>query len=384
MSKKKKILFINGHLNVGGVEKSLTDILRQINYERFDVELLLLEEAGDYLNDLPKTVRISLKSLKNTYGSFWASIRRCLKKRDWFSLRMRFVFLLMKFFGQDKIRFARNLLTERKHYDIVVGFRPGICTQIAAYAVYADKKIAWWHHGEFNVSKDEYVAQLKQCITLVSVSNSCTQMLVAQMPEIADKIVVIPNMIDSNLLAKKSDVMLPYTQKITELVTVGRLVPEKHISNVIYAAKRLKIAGFLFQWHIVGDGLLRDFLQKEIIDENVADYVILEGAKENPYPYIKNANIYVHPSYVESQGITILEAMALHVPCVVTKSRGPCEFVQDGVNGLLVDQSPQALTNGVRRLLEDEQLYAKIKSGTVCPSQFAVETVMQKIYNLFE
>lgn len=384
MNPKKKILFINGHLNVGGVEKSLIDILRHMNYEKYDVELLLLEETGYYFKELPEAVKINLKNLQNTYGSFWNCIRRCIQNNDWFSLKMRCIFLLMKFFGQDKIKFARNLLTEREHYDIVIGFRTGICTQIAAYAVHADKKIAWWHHGEFNVSKDEYVAQLKQCTILVSVSNDCAKMLAAHMPEIADKIVVIPNMIDSNFLVKKSDMMLPYTQNITELVTVGRLVPEKHISNVIYAAKRLKTAGFLFQWHIVGDGLLCDSLQKEIIDENVADCVILEGAKENPYPYIKNANIYVHPSYVESQGITILEAMALHVPCVVTKSRGPCEFVQDGVNGLLVDQSPQALTNGVRRLLEDDQLYAKIKSGTVCPSQFAVEAVMQKIYNLFE
>ena len=382
---KKKILFINGHLNVGGVEKSLTDILQHINYERFDVELLLLEEAGDYLNDLPKTVHISLKSLKNTYGPFWAGIRRCLKKRDWFSLKMQFVFLSMKFFGQDKIKLAENLLTGRKHYDIVVGFRPGICTQIAAYAVHADKKIAWWHHGEFNVSKDEYVAQLKQCTTLVSVSDCCAQMLVAQMPGIADKIEVIPNMIDEELLLQKSSSIASlYTDGVIHLITVGGLVPEKHIENAIYAARGLKESGILFQWHIVGNGVLWDNLMQMIEKKGMGEYVILEGAKENPYPYIKNANIYVHPSYVESQGITILEAMALHVPCVVTKSRGPCEFVQDGVNGLLVDQSPQALTNGVRRLLEDEQLYAKIKSGTVCPSQFAVENVMQKIYNLFE
>ena len=44
---KKKVLFINGHLNVGGVEKSLTDILRHMDYDQYEVDLLLLEDTGD-------------------------------------------------------------------------------------------------------------------------------------------------------------------------------------------------------------------------------------------------------------------------------------------------------------------------------------------------
>ena len=384
MVEKKKILFINGHLNVGGVEKSLTDILRHINYEQYEVELLLLEEIGDYADDIPKAVKISLKSLKNTYGSFWRSIRRCFRQQDWFSLKMRFVFLLMKFFGQNKIKLAENLLTRKKYYDVVVGFRPGICTQIAAYAVHAEKKIAWWHHGEFNVLKDEYGAQLKQCEILVSVSESCAQMLAAHMPALAHKIVVIPNMIDSDLLAKKSGTVSPYVDGVTQLLTVGRLSPEKHIENVIYAAKELKKAGFLFQWHVVGDGLLYEVLKQQIAQDCVADCVILEGAKKNPYPYMKNADLYVHPSYIESQGITILEAMALHVPCVVTKSRGPCEFIQNEKNGLLVDQNPQALLDGVKRLLKDKEFYVKMQTQTVCPLKFSVVSVMKQVYKLFE
>ena len=62
---------------------------------------------------------------------------------------------------------------------------------------------------------------------------------------------------------------------------------------------------------------------------------------------MKYADLFVHPSYVESQGLTVLEAMALGVPCVVTKSRGPCEFIEDGVNGLLTEQSPESLAEEV-------------------------------------
>ena len=380
---KKKVLFINGHLNVGGVEKSLTDILRQLDHGQYEVELMLLEDTADYIGEIPKEVKVLLRSLKNTYGSFADCVCKCIREHDWFSLKMRMIFLAMKMFGQKKIRLAKKLLTGGKHYDIVVGFRPGICTQIAAYAVSADKRIAWWHHGEFNVSERQYEEQLKKCDALVSVSESCAQMLAEHMPDMADKITVISNMIDEELLRQKSGTVSPYVNAVTQVVTVGRLSPEKHMENIIYAARELKKAGYQFQWHIIGNGVQRNELEILKEKEQVTDCVFFEGAKRNPYPYMKYADLYVHPSYVESQGLTILEAMALHLPCVVTISRGPGEFIEDGVNGLLTEQSPQALTADVKRILEDRKLYDKIRSATVCPAQFRVNEVIEKIYSLF-
>ena len=52
-NQRKKILFINGHLNVGGIEKSLVDLLNWIDYSRYDIDLLLLEGKGDYVESLP-------------------------------------------------------------------------------------------------------------------------------------------------------------------------------------------------------------------------------------------------------------------------------------------------------------------------------------------
>lgn len=380
---KKKVLFINGHLNVGGVEKSLTDILRHMDYGQYEVDLLLLEDTGDYMGEIPKEVKVLLRSLKNTYGPFANCVCKCIREHDWFSLKMKMIFLAMKLFGQKKIRLANKLLTGGKHYDIVVGFRPGICTQIAAYAVRADKRIAWWHHGEFNVSGRQYEEQLKKCDALVSVSESCARMLAEHMPDMADKITVISNMIDEELLQQKSGVVSPYVNDVRQLVTVGSLTPEKHIENVIYAAIELKKAGYQFRWHIIGDGVKRNELEILSKREKVTECVFFEGAKRNPYPYMKYADLYVHPSYVESQGLTILEAMALHLPCVVTISRGSGEFIEDGVNGLLTEQSPQALTVGVKRMLEDRKLYNKIQSASVCPERFRADEVMRKIYELF-
>ena len=66
----KHLLFINGHLNTGGVERSLADILRHMDYTKYTADVLLLEERGDYLEELPPGVSVLFRDIHDTYGSF--------------------------------------------------------------------------------------------------------------------------------------------------------------------------------------------------------------------------------------------------------------------------------------------------------------------------
>lgn len=381
----KKILFINGHLNTGGVEKSLLDVLKHLDYGCYDVDLLLLEELGDYASELPQQVHVKLLSLKNTYGSLPHSLLRCIRQRDWFCFRMRLVFLLMKVFGQERIKLAQKLLTGNKHYDCVIGFRPGVCTQIAAFAVNADKRITWWHHGEINVDHGSYLEAADTCDQVAVVSKACRSMLADVFPILKDKLTVVPNMLDVDVIRQKAGAFQPYAEDSRfHIVTLCRLSPEKHIENAICAAQKLKEAGIAFRWHMVGGGSIENDLRNAAAAANIQDVFLFEGNQPNPYPYLKNADLFVHPSYVESQGLVVLEAMALGVPCVVTKSLGPCEFIEDGVNGILTEQSPESLAEKVLEILTDRALYERIKANTHCPEQFAPENVMKKVEELLE
>lgn len=375
---KEHLLFINGHLNTGGVEKSLVDILKHLDYEKYEVDLLLLEELGDYAAEIPAQVHIQLRCLKNTYGSVQSSLLRCIQQGDWFCFRMRLIFLLMKFFGQKRISLAQKLLTGNQHYDCVIGFRPGICTQIAAFAVNADKRITWWHHGEINVDKKSYLEAASESNRVIAVSEGCRKLIEQEFPTLKDKLAVVPNMVDIAEIQQKADAFQPYLVGY-HIVSVGRLSEEKHFENVVFAASVLKDRGFQFQWHIVGDGTERFDLEKQIRTLNVADCVTLEGNQSNPYPFIKYANLFVHPSYVESQGIAVLEALSLNVPCVVAKSIGPCEFIVDGVNGLMCDLNSESLLIEVLRILSDSNLYKFIKLNSNIPPQFYPEKVMNQI-----
>lgn len=383
MRYKKRILFINGHLNAGGVERSLADVLKHMDYSKYAVDLLLLEDTGDYVSELPSEVHVLFRDIHHTYGSFVSSIRRCVAAHDWMCLRLRFLFLLQKFFGTGTLKPAANVLLGKHHYDGVIGFRSGICSDLAAYSVQADRKITWWHHGEFNVDRAAYGDMCSKMDSVAVVSQACKDLLQGQFPALADKLVCIPNMLDVEAIRQKV-ITSPYTGDALHIVSVGRLAPEKHFENIIPAAKALQETGICFTWHIVGEGSERTRLEPLIAENNLKNHVILEGSKSNPYPYMKYADLFVHPSYVESQGLTVLEAMALSVPCVVTKSRGPCEFIKDGINGLLTEQSPESLTEKVLMILSDKKLYQCIKENTRCPEQFSPEQIMKQIEVLID
>lgn len=379
----KHILFINGHLNAGGVERSLVDILKHMDYTKYTVDLLLLEDTGDYDSELPPEVKVLFRDIHHTYGSFASSIRRCIVAHDWMCLRLRFLFLLQKFFGACALKHVATILLGKHHYDCVIGFRPGICSDLAAYSVQANRRITWWHHGEFNVDRVAYDDMCSRMDAVAVVSQSCKEMLQGQLPGLADKLVYIPNMLDAVAIGQKAG-NSPYTGDMLHIVSVGRLAPEKHFENIIPVAKTLRDMGTDFVWHIVGDGPERSQLETLIAENNLKDHVILDGSKTNPYPYMKYADLFVHPSYVESQGLTVLEAMALDVPCVVTKSLGPCEFIEDGVNGLLTEQSPESLAEEVLSILNDKKLYQHIKENTKFPEQFSPERVVKQIETMID
>lgn len=381
--KKTKLLFINGHLNTGGVEKSLLDILTHLDYNRYEVDLLLTEQLGDYAPQLPHQVNVLLRSIEGTYGPVLKVLLQNLCNRDWFSFRMRLIFLCMKLFGQKKIALAQKYLTGGTHYDCVIGFRPGICTQLAAFGVEADRRITWWHHGEIIGDRDEYLEAAMACDAVVAVSDGCRDMLAAAFPDLTGKLTVIPNMLDVPAVRKRASERDPYgDHAAVHIVSVGRLAPEKHFDNTLFAARKLKDRGIPFRWHMVGDGVLGEGLRKKAETLDITDCYIFEGNQVNPYPYIKHADLFVHPSYVESFGIVVTEALALGVPCVVTKSTGVMGFLRDGENCVLTEQSPEALTEAVLHILEDPALRERLRSNAHCPAEFLPEAVMKKIDEL--
>lgn len=134
MNMKKTVLFINGHLDVGGCERSLVDILKNFDYEEYDVDLLLLEHKGDYFDEVPRNVNIILYPLEQSFGNLISCLLRAIKRKDWFSFFFRIYYSLGNKINKVFWKKLRKIFKKvRANYDIIIAFRPGICTELAAF-----------------------------------------------------------------------------------------------------------------------------------------------------------------------------------------------------------------------------------------------------------
>lgn len=339
---RKRLLFVNGHLNVGGVEKSLVDLLCALDYSKYEVDLLLLETEGGYLEKLPHDINVIYHDPTHVYGQAFITIIENLLQGRFSDLFYRLVLMSAPYLGDGMYRFLRPLLGIRKQYDCAIAYRVGEPNKIVSLAVKASKKICWWHNGECNYDLQgiKQINQLwKNLDCLVTVSEGCKQMIRAKFM-FEKGIHVIPNIIDITKIVQMAGNENPYLEeKKTKIVTLGRLCWEKHIEDVPLIAKKLLEHGCNdFKWYIIGDGTKRREISEKIKELCVSDYVIMLGRKDNPYPYLKYADVMMHTSYVEAHCLTLLEAMALKTPCVATKTVVPQDFTIDGENCLLAEQ----------------------------------------------
>lgn len=388
---KKTILFINGHLDVGGCERSLIDVLKNMDYKKYEVDLLLLEHFGDYSDEIPKEVNVVLYSIDSAFGSFVSCIVKAIKQRDWFSFFFRIYYTLGDKINRRFLKKLKELFKEIKSsYDVVIAYRPGICTELAAFTFQGKKKISWWHHGCMNFSgkaADILNISYRQMDSIVAVSSSSALVVAKTFPDIKNKIEVIPNMIVASELYNKSKQFEPkeFQRFDFKIISVGRMSPEKNMILCPHIASLLKKSGMSFGWILIGDGEEEQRIKNTIEQLGLKNDVIMIGKKSNPYPYIVSADIMVHPSLIESQGITLLESMVLKTPVVAVASEGPQEFINTGENGYLVDNNVEEIVHTIKMLYTNTSLRKLIADNAVKDVQrFGCKEIMEKIKKVFE
>lgn len=385
---KKNILFVNGHLQVGGVERSLVDAICHLNYDKYDVDLLLLEGKGEYFHELPKEVNIIYKPVGNAYGPLLKVLYKCVKNRDYLCLVWRIAIILSQIIGGKMWKIVMPFLGLKKNYSAAIAYRE--CTApmtIVANAVSAECKICWWHFGGINPTTDTSML-LKTWSSfdkIVGVSNSVKQFLEELSSELQNKLCVVPNMIDAERIKGLADDENPYKDdNMFKIVSVTRIEPEKNPGDIIEAAKMLVAERIGFKWYIIGDGSLFDGMKRSIEQSRLQNNIIMLGRKANPYPWVKYADLFVHTSHVESQGLVIQEAMTIGTPCVVARSEGPSEYIEDGVNGIMAKPTVESLVMGIKRAIENAELRKTISENakTSLAKIYSPEVVIEIIENL--
>ena len=395
---KKKILFVIDSLHCAGAEKSLTTLLSLLDYSKYDVDLQLFGYGGALEELVPKEVNIlkPMEYIKFSSLSTKNAVIKSLKNMNFkmLSSRLKFSLAIRKnnYSNAQKARVywqkVSNVIeNNNKEYDIAISYAQGVPTFYVAEKVCAKKKLAW-----VNVSyklEDEDRAFQEQFYDkynkIVAVSDSAKNIFLETFPKYTDKLEIIYDINDADFIKKMSDQGQSYNDNYTGLriLTIGRLDNQKGYDMALEACKILKEKGIEFKWYSLGIGPLKDEIEKYIEDNNLKNHFKLLGVKANPYPFIKDCDIYVQTSRFEGFGIAIAEARMLNKPVVTTRFDAVYNQMKDRKNGLVVDMNSQGIVNGILELINNKELTNEIISYLKTEKKGNTEE-LEKFYKLIE
>lgn len=389
----RSLLFVIESLGIGGAEKSLVTLLNLLDYTTYEVDLQLFSYGGELEKMLPKQVNLlpplpyyeSLSEPLKTY-SFHNPLKYT-KARLAYSTEIRKNELTnpekaVVFWKTSHNCFEQN----EKEYDVAIAYAQGTPTFYVADCVKAEKKYAWMN-AIYNMSehyidyvKSEYERFHKIVFVSSAAKNAFHELLKVEMES-----EIIQDIIDPSVINKMAELSSEAPNEMltndTRLLTVGRLVKNKGYDIALDACAVLKERGLSFKWYILGSGYLENEMQRIIHNKHLEDYICLLGTRANPYPYFKQADIYVQTSRLEGFGIAIAEARTLNIPVITTAFDAVHAQMVDGENGLVVDVNANAVADGIERLMTDKALYKHIKDYLLKEKKGSTED-LSKFYAL--
>lgn len=365
----KNILFVVDNLVMGGITKVLANLLQNLDEEKYCVDLLVLHYYEDMSIKIPKSVNI-IKG--NEYFSYVdVSIKKILKDKDLkeFFKKLSLVVSLKSGKIEKKIKSARkNLL--KKEYDTEIAFSDGFAHIFVANGD-TPNKIAWMH-TDISVRNDSkrYYGLVKKSLEKMNMSvcvSDRVREVYKEYYSIPDaKIETIHNIINVDEIRDKGSKKLDieYSKDVINLISVGRLETQKNYISFIKVHKKLIDDGYKINSYLIGDGLEYEKLSNLVKEEKIENTFKMLGRKDNPFPYVKNADLFVLSSILEGLPTVLYESVILGTPCVSTLVAGAREVLKDEY-GLVVENSDEGLYNGLKRILDDEKLLKKYKSNAL-------------------
>lgn len=372
---KKKILFMVSSMNIGGVEKSLLSLLSVMPKDKYDITVLTLEKKGGFLDYIPSYITVEeaawFKEIKPIImESPQRTIKKYLKENKVFKI-LTFIYSYYKSKNTDnRYIYYKNILKSipenEDEYDVAIAYA-GPTEIIDAYITHkvkAKKKIGWVH---FDISKHKINEKLYENLyekfdKIFTVSNEANKKLNEIIPSTVNKSEVLLNIISKELINEmaKEDINFDNEFDGVKIVTVGRLSKEKGQDLAIKALANLKKDGYKVRWYCVGEGNSREEYESLIKDNKLEEDFILLGATPNPYPYIKNSDIYVQTSRHEGYCLTLAEAKCLCKPIVTTNFTGAYEQLDNNINGIIVEYNEYEIYNAVKKILSNNNLKNKL------------------------
>lgn len=378
---KKKLLFVGIIMNSGGTEKSFLSLAEAIDYTKYDVDLLLAKKEGAFMDLIPKEVNVIemekygehfLQSGKNAVQNLWSTF----VKDNPFALFEILPYFLKIIFNRKKktkyvielwIKMARKFAPIETKYDAAISFWGDRAMFYMVDKVRnAKKKITWMHFDYDTPPRDDeiYLKYFKECDKIVNVSAVVDDKLKERLPGIKDKCVIIENIQNAEVIKRLSlepDSFPDVQYKGRRILTIGRFSYQKGFDMIPPVLSRLRENGYEVRWYVIGDGKSeeKEPIISLALQYNVADSFLFLGEKINPYPFLKDCDLYCQPSRFEGKPISVEEAKIMACPIVAANYLSASEQLNGGRYGLICDISEDSLYNAVKTMLDSPDMCEK-------------------------
>lgn len=363
----KKVLFVVKNMNVGGVEKSLLSLLNTLDRTGYEVDLLLLEEYGGFLDAIPEWVNVIICKDYATIKDEVNLPPVLVIKKHLHNGRFGRAAKLMTAYARTKVSkdysyYYKTVFSKvgklPKHYDVAIAYTSIInyLTWFVDFHVDADEYIGWIH---FDVSKIKPDGKMllylhEKMKKIYVVSQSALDAFTVMFPELKEKSELRYNVVDKKQVLALAEEPAESIREpgVKTIVTLGRLTSEKGQDIVPEVAAKLKEVGLSFRWYLIGDGGLRQQIEEKTKALGVEHEVVLLGTKTNPYPYLKQADLYVQTSIHEGFCITLGEAKVFGMPIVSSEFAGAHEQLDGQKCCAVVQRSTTELCNAILEYLQ--------------------------------
>ncbi|WP_431800758.1 glycosyltransferase [Halobacillus andaensis] len=273
----------------------------------------------------------------------------------------------------------------QKNYDVAISYAQGIPTFFVAEKVCARKKVAWVNVS-YRLNKKEKSFQSKYYNSyekIISVSKSTKEVFLETFPQYAKKLGVIYDINHPEVIFDMSNLEVGFNDGFNglKILTIGRLARQKGYDIALDACERLRNCGLDFKWYVLGKGPLRKEIEEEIKIRNLSKHFILLGVEANPYPFIKEADIYVQTSRFEGFGLAIAEARILNTPVVTTEFDAVYNQMKQEKNGIVVEMDGESVFQGIMRYINHPSFKEDIVNYLKAEKKGNVEEI-NKFYDL--
>ncbi|MBR5892503.1 MAG: glycosyltransferase [Bacteroidaceae bacterium] len=379
---KKKILVVVMSLSTGGTTSALKALMQTSLSKDNDISILIFCNTGVAQNpELQKYIIMpgklaQLWFLNIANASLLTKILmlpiKVIKNTPW--LGNRIDTMIAKHIAKSVERKAQ--------YDTVISFAentvPGLVQHFGN-----ENKIVWVHCDYGNRVKREEEHIFSKYRKIVCVSKFTRDSFAKRYPSLDYKTEYVYNVcsFDSIKAKSKEDINdKQFDTSVFTIISIGRIATVKRFHKIPEIAKRLKDTGCTFKWYIMGGGSAEDTdkIKTAIESNGVSGEVIMLGARSNPYPYIKRANLLVSTSESEACPMIFNEAKILGIPIVSSNFGSSYEFIKQGTDGYIT--SIEEMHKVIEKLITDKTEYSKL--APVADKELLEETIIAKINNI--